>query len=125
MQFQGLTCCVFRDAHLQTSVVTSAYLSYCCLSISLNQSGHSPLTSGINKAFSATELPLTGNFLIFWLCIRIPVDQLFLKYPDLPVTHQQPKITFLSHSVEQVYQIKCPVTLFYPLPHFILVVIYL
>ncbi len=31
---QGLMCCAFRDALLHTSV----YLSYCCLSISLNQS---------------------------------------------------------------------------------------
>ena len=62
---QGSTCCVFRDALLHTSVVTSGYLSSCCLSISSNQSGPSPLTSGINKAFSPTELPLTGYFLFF------------------------------------------------------------
>lgn len=40
---QGSTCWVFRDALLQTSVLTSGYLSLCCLSISSNQSGHSPL----------------------------------------------------------------------------------
>ncbi len=60
---QGLTCCVFRDGILQTLVVTSDYLSYCCLSIISNQSVHSPLTSDINKAFSSTQLPLTGYFL--------------------------------------------------------------
>ncbi len=49
--FQGSTCCVFRDGILQTLVVTSGYLSYCCLSIISNQSVHSPLTSDINKAF--------------------------------------------------------------------------
>ncbi len=48
---QGSMCCVFRDGILQTLVVTSGYLSYCCLSIISNQSAHSPLTSDINKAF--------------------------------------------------------------------------
>ncbi len=48
-----------------TLVVTSGYLSYCCRSIISNQSAHSPLTSGINKAFSSTQLPLTGYFLFF------------------------------------------------------------
>ena len=62
---QGLTCWAIRDALLHTSVVMSGYLSYCCLSISPNQSDHSPLTSGINKAFSPTELLLTGYFLFF------------------------------------------------------------
>ncbi len=45
---QGSTCCAFRDGILHTLVVTSGYLSYCCLSI---MSAHSPLTSDINKAF--------------------------------------------------------------------------
>ena len=39
---QGPTCCVFRDALLHTLVETSGYLSYCCLHIILNRSGHSP-----------------------------------------------------------------------------------
>ncbi len=62
---QGSMCCVFRDGILQILVVTSGYLSYCCLSIISNQSVHSPLTSDINKAFSSTQLPLTGYFLFF------------------------------------------------------------
>ncbi len=62
---QGSKCCVFRDGILHTLVVTSGYLSYCCLSIISNQSAHSPLTSDINKAFSSTQLPLTGYFLFF------------------------------------------------------------
>ncbi len=33
---QGSMCCVFRDAILQILVVTSGYLSYCCLSIISN-----------------------------------------------------------------------------------------
>ncbi len=57
---QGLTWCAFRDAFLHTSAVTSSYFS-----VALHQSGHSPLTSGINKAFSPTELPLNGYFLFF------------------------------------------------------------
>ncbi len=44
---QGSTCCAFRDGILQTLVVTSGYLSYCCLSINSNQSAHSPLTSDL------------------------------------------------------------------------------
>ncbi len=48
---QVSTCCAVRDGILHTLVVTSGYLSYCCLSIISNQSVHSPLTSDINKAF--------------------------------------------------------------------------
>ncbi len=62
---QGSTCCVFRDGVLHILVVSSGYFSYCCLSIISNQSAHSPLTSDINKAFSSTQLPLTGYFLFF------------------------------------------------------------
>ncbi len=96
---QGSTCCVFRDGVLRTFVVTSGYMSYCCLSIISNQSAHSPLTSDINKAFSSTQLPLTGYFLFFriilckhlrGLCVKIQVDQQFLKYSVQPVCHQQP-----------------------------------
>ncbi len=59
---QGSMCCVFRDGILHTLVVTSGYLSYCCLSIISNQSVHSPLNSDINKAFSSTQLLFTGYF---------------------------------------------------------------
>ncbi len=62
---QGSTCCAFRDGILHILVVTSGYLSYCWLFIISNQSAHYPLTSDINKAFSSTQLPLTGYFLFF------------------------------------------------------------
>ncbi len=62
---QGSTCCVFRDGILHILVVTNVYLSYCCLSIISNQSAHSPLASDINKAFSFTQLLLTGYVLFF------------------------------------------------------------
>ncbi len=62
---QGSMCCVFRDGILHTLVVASGSLSYCCLSINSNQSTHSPLTSDFNKAFSSTQLPLTGYFIFF------------------------------------------------------------
>ncbi len=62
---QDSTCCAFRDGILHSLVVTSDYLSYCCLSIISNQSAHSPLTSDINKAFSSTQLPLTEYCLFF------------------------------------------------------------
>ena len=52
---QGKTC-VFRDALLHTTVATHGYLSYFCLPVSLNQSGHFPLISLINNAFLPTEL---------------------------------------------------------------------
>ncbi len=42
---QGSMCCVFRDGILHTLIITSGYLSFCCLSIISNQSAHSPLTS--------------------------------------------------------------------------------
>ncbi len=71
---QGSTCCVFRDGILHTLVVTSGYLSYCCLSIISNQSAHSPLTSDINKAFSSRQLLLTGYFLFFWSFSGNPRD---------------------------------------------------
>ncbi len=86
---QGSMCCAFRDGILHTLVVTSGYLSYCCLSIISNQSAHSPLTSDINKVFLSTQLPLTGHFLFFGPS-KIPVDQQFLKYSDQLVWHQQP-----------------------------------
>ncbi len=62
---QGSMCCAFRDGLLHILVVTSGYLSYCCLSIISNQSAHSPLTSEINKTFSSTQLPLTGYLILF------------------------------------------------------------
>ncbi len=57
---QGSMCCVFRDGVLYTLVVTSRYLSYCCLSVNSNQSAHSPLTS--TRHFHPH---LTGYFLFF------------------------------------------------------------
>ncbi len=63
---QGSMCCAFRDGILHSLVVTSDYLSYCCLSIISNQSTHSSLTSDINKAFLFTQLPLTGYFLFLY-----------------------------------------------------------
>ncbi len=59
---QGSTCCAFRDGILHTLVVTSGYLSYCCLSII--SSLVCPFSSDINKAFSSTQLLLTGCFLL-------------------------------------------------------------
>ncbi len=53
---------VCSDAILHNLVVTCGYLSYCCLSIISNQSA---LTSDMNKAFSSTQLLLTGYFLFF------------------------------------------------------------
>ncbi len=80
---QGSTWCAFRDGIRHTLVVTSAYFSYCYLSIIYNQSAHSPLTSNINKAFSSTQLPLTGYFLFVGPFFVNPRDgQQFLKYSE-------------------------------------------
>ncbi len=65
---QGTTCFAFRDGILHTLFVTSGYLSYCCLSIISNHSVYSPLTSDINKAFSSTQLLLSGYFFYSILC---------------------------------------------------------
>ncbi len=73
---------VFRDGILQILVVTSGYLSYCCLSIISNQSVHSPLTSDINKAFSSTQLLLTGYFLVMW-CSTQRLRSLYKKTKHL------------------------------------------
>ncbi len=85
----------FFQSSIWSGYITSGYLSYCCLSIISNQSTHSPLTSDINKAFSYTQLPLTGYFLFsdhsletLEMVLKIPVDQQFLKYSDQPVWHQ-------------------------------------
>ncbi len=84
---QGSMCCAFRDGILHTLVVTSVYLSYCCLSIISNQSAHSPLTSDINKAFSSTQLLFTGYFLFFRPFSVNPRDGCAWK--SQPVWHQQ------------------------------------
>lgn len=46
--FQGPTCCAYWNALVYTIVVKIVYSSYCCLSISLNQRGHSPPIFFIN-----------------------------------------------------------------------------
>ena len=77
---QGSTCCALREALRHTSVVTSGYLSYCCLSLSAKQSDHSPLTSAINKAFSPRELLVTGYFNFFKPFSANPRDGCVLKF---------------------------------------------
>lgn len=55
----------FRDGIPHALTVTNGYLSYCCLSIDLNQTAHFLLTFHINKTFVFTQLSLTGYFLFF------------------------------------------------------------
>ncbi len=74
---QVTTCCAFIDGIQHTLVVTSGYLSYCCLSIISNQSAHSPLTSDINKTISS----LSCDWLISNLCYQA-IEQVYLiKWP--------------------------------------------
>lgn len=44
---QTSMCCAFRNALMHILVITSGYLSYCCLSTRSKQSGHSLLNFGI------------------------------------------------------------------------------
>lgn len=66
------------NALLQSSVVMSGFLSYCCLSVSSNQSYQSSQTAGINKAIFAHLTAVHGMFSVFfdhflrWLCIKNP-----------------------------------------------------
>ncbi|XP_072095041.1 metal transporter CNNM4-like isoform X1 [Mobula birostris] len=55
----------FQRCSSATIVITCGYLSCYCLPVSLNRSGHSPLTFLINKVFSPADLPLTGFFFLF------------------------------------------------------------
>ncbi len=50
---------------LHTLVVTSGYLSYCCLFIISIQSAHSPLTSDINKVISVYTTAARWIFSLF------------------------------------------------------------
>ncbi len=52
---QGLMCCVFRDGILHTLVVTSVYLSYCCLFIISNKSAHSPRVAKVGTLGSTED----------------------------------------------------------------------
>ncbi len=86
---QGSTCCAFRDGILHTLVVKCSYLSYCCLSIISNQSANSPLTSTRHfcphNCRSLDIFSFSGPFSVNprdGLCVKIPVDQQFLKYSD-------------------------------------------
>lgn len=59
-QLYSWTCCASKDGILHSSVVTSGYLTFQCLSTVSTQSVHSPLNPDINTAFSSTQLLLTG-----------------------------------------------------------------
>ena len=82
---------------LITTVVMCGYLHYCHVPGSFDQSGSSPLTSLIHKAFLPTELLPTECFCVFCtilcklsrlFCVKIPGDT-FLRYSNHPVWHQQ------------------------------------
>lgn len=48
----------FAGVFLHILAITSGYLTYCCLPISLNQSALSLMTFDVNKAFSHRDLSL-------------------------------------------------------------------
>lgn len=55
-QSQGTPWSAFWNAFQLTTTIPGVYLSYCSLSVILYNSGHSPLTSLITKAFLPAEL---------------------------------------------------------------------
>ena len=61
---RGFMHCVLRAALLHTTVVMCAYLHYCHLPVTFDQSGPSPLTSFTTNAFLPAELLLTGCFFL-------------------------------------------------------------
>lgn len=67
-------CCsrlsALRYTLLYTLVVISSYFSYCCFRIWSKQSEHSPLTCGLNKAFSPKDIH--GIFSLFGVILFKP-----------------------------------------------------
>lgn len=90
-------CCLKVWRALHTSVVTGGYLSYYCLSININRSGHSALTS------TPRELPLTGYFLFYRPFSINPRDGFWHNRTGTcgtnnHVTFKVTRITFFLHS---------------------------
>jgi len=94
---QGSTCCAFRDALLQTLVVTSGYLSYCYRHIGLKQLNHFPLTSGINKAFSAENCHSLDIFVAHFG--PLSTNWASFKFHNLPEYCCWPCLSLYDHSV--------------------------
>lgn len=61
-----LMCCAFRDAFLYTLLLTSGYLSYCCIPATPKHLGQSLQISDVNKAFSASETLLIGYIFLYY-----------------------------------------------------------
>ena len=72
---QGFMCCLFRDGSLHIFVVTSVYMSYCCCSITSNQSAHSPLTSTTGYFLSLGPFSVNPSEVV----VKTPVNQQLLK----------------------------------------------
>ncbi len=72
---QGSMCCVFRDDILHNLVVTSGYLSYCCLSIISNQSAHYKMNFVI---FYWKKLMVYSGILMetIWISVMISIGLL-------------------------------------------------
>lgn len=82
---------VFRDVLLHTLIVTSGYVRYCCLPVSSKQSGYSLLSSPPRELLLTEYFSLSVHFCKPWrqLYVKIPVDQLFVKYSTHLIWHQQ------------------------------------
>ena len=80
--YTGLTRYVLRDALLPTTVVMCGYLCYCHLPVGFDQSGPSPLTSLINKAFLPKKTAAHWMFFFFFFLHHSAVSKI-LKPPCL------------------------------------------
>lgn len=61
-------CILCMHAFLFNTVAQSAYLSYCSLSVSLIQSGHSPLSSSHQHRFSTNWIDSSWKIFILLFC---------------------------------------------------------
>lgn len=82
-----IACLLFSS--VLTTFVKSGYLSYRGVSVSLNQSGHSPLTSLIDKAFPSAELSHTFFVVFFRRFLKILSDQQTQKHKPAQLCRSQ------------------------------------
>lgn len=85
-QSQGSLCHAFSDAFLPITFVKSSYFSYLCLSVSWNQSGHSPLLSLINRGVFARRT------VIHWI---------FFKFSVVTGVHENHIIGWLNNCLNE------------------------
>ncbi len=98
---QGWPCCVFRNALVHASVVTSGYLTWWLPLPFYQLEPVWPFFSDLwHQYFHSQNCPSLDIFsTILWLCMKIPIDQHFLKNSN----HQQ-----LCHIQSHVNHLSSP-----------------